>query len=130
MQIKFGCTREVFLIGKYAIKVPQFHYEWRHFLLGLLANMQEVNLSKTHDERLCPVLFYIPGGWLIVMPRCGEISREDFLNLDVTRFWPDNSEDYHPDNTCERANYNVPVENKEDSFGVLDGKIVAVDYGS
>jgi hypothetical protein len=125
-----GCTRRVYLIGKYAIKIPQFHYEWHHFLLGLLANMQEVTFSKMKDERLCPVLFYIPGGWLIVMPRCIPISRKIFYDLDVTRFWPDENEDYHPANVCERASFNVPVENKQDSFGYYNGKIVAIDYGS
>lgn len=130
IELKHGCTRFVFLTKNYAIKVPQFKYEWRHFLLGLLANMQEVTFSKIKDERLCPVKFYIPGGWLLVMPRCIPITENVFFDLDVTRFWPNESEDYHPANECERANYNVPVENKQDSFGWFNGKIVAIDYGS
>lgn len=128
--LKHGCTRFVFLTKNYAVKVPQFKYEWRHFLLGLLANMQEVTFSKTKDDRLCPVRFYIPGGWLLIMPRCTPITEDVFFDLDVTKFWPNESEDYHPKNECERANYNVPVENKQDSFGWLNGKIVAIDYGS
>ena len=128
--LKHGCTRFVFLTKNYAIKVPQFKYEWRHFLLGLLANMQEVTFSKIKDDRLCPIWFYIPGGWLLIMPRCAPITEDVFFDLDVTKFWPNESEDYHPKNECERANYNVPVENKQDSFGWLNGKIVAIDYGS
>ena len=128
--MEYGCTRFVILTKKYAIKIPQFKYKWRHFLLGLLANMQEVQFSKTKDERLCPVKFYIPGGWLLIMPRCEPVPENIFFNLDVTKFWPNSSEDYHPDNTCQRAEYNVPVENKLDSFGYYNGKIVAIDYGS
>jgi len=130
MKTIHGCTRFVILTKRYAIKVPQFKYEWKHFLLGLLANMQEVSFSTISDDRLCPVKFYVPGGWLLVMPRCEMISREVFFDLDITRFWPNNKEDYHPDNTCERVEYNVPVENKQDSFGYYNGKIVAIDYGS
>ncbi|MFW6130532.1 MAG: hypothetical protein ACOC56_05045 [Atribacterota bacterium] len=130
MEIKHGCTRFVFLTKKYAIKIPQFKYGWKHFLLGLLANLQEVSFSKINDERLCPIKFYIPGGWLLIMPKCELISREVFFDLDISRFWPNNKEDYHPNNTCERVEYNVPVENKQDSFGYLNGKIVAIDYGS
>lgn len=129
-KIEYGCTRFVILTKKYAIKIPQFKYKWRHFLQGLLANMQEISFSKINDERLCPIKFYIPGGWLLVMPRCAPITEATFSTLDLTRFWPDESEDYHPKNTCERANYNAPVENKIDSFGYYNNKIVAIDYGS
>ena len=122
MKNKLGCTRYVFLTRRYAIKVPQFKYEWRHFLLGLLANMQEVSLYTTKDSRLCPILFYILGGWLIVMPRCKPISREDFMNLDIHKFWTSDID--------EKAEWYIPVENKQDSFGWLNNKIVALDYGS
>jgi hypothetical protein len=130
MKILYGCTRFVILTKNYVIKIPQFKYEWRHFLLGLLANMQEVAFSKIEDDRFCPVFFSLPGGCMVIMPRCKEISREEFYDLDVIRFWPDKSEDYHPDNMCKRVNFNVPVENREDSFGWYNNKIVAIDYGS
>lgn len=108
-----GCTRFVILTKKYAIKIPQFKYQWRHFLLGLLANMQEVQFSKMKDERLCPVKFYLPGGWMVVMPRCEMVSIEIFSNIDINKFWPI-----------------IPVEYKQDSFGLYKGKVVAIDYGS
>lgn len=121
--IKYGCTRIVFLIGGYAIKFPQIKYEWKHFLLGLLANMQEIGFSKMDDKRMCPVLFYIPGGWMVVMPRCKNLSREEFMKLDTRIFYPLNE-------NSPNEYFNVPVENKEDSFGWYKGKIVAIDYGS
>lgn len=118
MKTEYGCTRWVFLVGKYAVKIPQIKYTWRHFLQGLLCNMQEVLFYSTKDERLCPILWHIPGGWMVVMKRCKPLTDTEFNNIDMANtFW---------NNTP----YKIPVEYKIDSFGKLDGKIVAVDYGS
>lgn len=122
MKVKFGCTRYVILTKKYAVKIPQFRYSWRLFLLGLLANMQEKLLWTTKDDRLCPILFSITGGWIIIMPRCKPINRQEFFDLDIKRFWTENIENNNE--------WYVPVENKEDSFGWHNEKIVAIDYGS
>jgi len=67
--------------------------------LGLLANMQEVKFSKMNDERLCPVKFHLPGGWLLVMPRCKIITEKVFLNLDITKFWPNSKGNHLLDNS-------------------------------
>ncbi len=113
---RFGTTRSVLLIGRYAVKVPSIK-EWRLFLLGLLANMQEVSFSRCGWPELCPVVFSIHGGLLVVMLRAEPITRDEFFALDV-EIWRD------------RGEYVIPVEDKLDSFGQLNGSIVAVDYGS
>lgn len=118
MQIKGGCTRHVILISKYAIKIPRLNYGWRLFLQGLLGNMQEVLFSKMNDERICPIIFNIWGGWLLIMPRCKELTEQEFNNMDYKRFKSD------------IIDFNVPVEHKQDSFGWYKDKIVAIDYGS
>jgi len=116
MKISHGSTRTVLLTKKYAIKIPSF-VEYKLFLQGLLANMQEVAFSKTGWPELCPVLFYIPFGIITVMPRCEPLTREQFDKLDYFMF-------------TLRENYVLTfVEHKIDSFGILNGKIVAVDYG-
>ena len=116
MKIYHGATRMVFLIGGYAFKLPSFK-EWRLFLHGLLANMQEVVFSKTGWPELCPVLFHLPLGLLVVMPRCQPLTGEEFNKFDYDKFT------IHDDYVL------TYIENKPDSFGILNGKIVAVDYG-
>lgn len=109
MKILNGTTRKCILLGKYAIKIPQFSYGWKTILYGLLGNMQEKQFSCL--DNTCPILFYIPGGFLSIMPRCGKLTREQFNNI--------NKDDFEF----------IPVENKIDSFGIYNGNIVAIDYG-
>lgn len=116
IKIKFGTTRTVFLVGKLAIKIPVFS-EWRLFLQGLLANIQERTFSKTGWPELCPVLFSIPGGWLVIMKRAEPISFEEFSAFNFSEF-------------ADKDDYTVPGEDKQDSLGKLDGKVVMVDYGN
>jgi len=115
-RIAYGCTRTVWLIGPYAFKFPA-GAEWRLFLLGLLANMQERLFSRTGWPELCPVIWSIPGGWLVVMKRVRVLTEDEFANLDLEKW-------------VERGDYTVPAEIKHDSFGWLDGKLVAIDYGN
>lgn len=58
----------------------------------------------------------MPGGWAVVMPRCELLGRR--LSEDEYREF------------CTGPDYTVPVENKPDSFGWYQGRLVAVDYGS
>lgn len=116
-RIAYGCTRTVLLIGSWVIKIPSV-VEWRLFLYGLLANIQERRFSKTGWPELCPVLWALPGGWLIIMRRAEPLTREQFMTFDIDGF-------------REKPGHLITgVENKMDSFGWIDGRIVAVDYGS
>lgn len=115
-RIAYGCTRTVWLIGQYAFKFPAMS-EWRLFLLGLLANMQERVFSRAGWPELCPVLWSLPGGWLVVMRRARLMTDEEFEAFDAESW-------------AERGDYTVPVEYKSDSFGWVNGSIVAVDYGN
>ena len=111
-----GTTRTVFLVGRWAFKVPTGR-SWRLFLSGLLANMQEAEFSSTGWPELCPVRFALPGGFLVVMPRA------------VTLTEPMAEDAY--ERLTQRPDYVVPAENKPCSWGHLpDGRLVAVDYGS
>ena len=114
--MKNGTTRTVFLISKYAVKIPSF-FSWKMFLHGLLANMQEASFSKTKWPELCPVLFELPGGFLIVQKRAEPIDAEEYYSLSFYEL-------------TIRKDYIVPAEDKPNSWGKINGKIVAIDYGS
>lgn len=116
MKVRKGSTRWVILIGRYAIKLPSF-YSWKMFLNGLLANLTERSFAPLDKDRLCPILFAAPGGFLVVMPRANELSDAEWAGLDLFKF-------------TRHADYCLPVEMKRDSFGTLGGRIVAIDYGS
>lgn len=119
-KLAYGCTRTVLSIGNYSFKFPSI-IEYRLFLLGLLANMQESLFSKYEaiQDKLCPVVFSIPGGFLVVMKRATVLTDEEFLELydDLDKF-------------IENDDLWIPMEKKSDSFGWLDGKLVSIDYGN
>lgn len=113
--VRDGISRTVILIGALAFKVPTVSLGWRYFLQGLLANMQEASWWRlTRDPRLCPVQWSIPGGWLVVMRRARVLTESEWLAL--------RDEHWRHDD--------LPVERKADSLGLLDGRLVAVDYGN
>lgn len=118
--IKHGVSRWVFLIGSVAIKFPSLS-SWRQFLLGLLANMREAEWSCC-DDRFCPIVFKITGGFAVVMKRAETLTDIEFDGFDYDRFVCDPTRELNIVNLVER---------KSDSFGRLkNGKIVAVDYGN
>lgn len=110
--LAWGCNRITLLIGPYALKIPR-PSSWHNLLYGLLNNIHEAAWSKS-SACACPVLFRIPGGWLNVMPRCRILDEDEFRTFDSAAF-------------CQVSG--LRVERKPDSFGWLNGKIVAVDYG-
>lgn len=116
-KISHGTTRTVVLLWRWALKFPST-VEWRLFLQGLLANMQETKFSEMKMPELCPVLWSLPGGFLVVMPRVKILSREEFDETDLETFVKN-----------EGGSCVLPAEIKMDSFGWLNGCLVAVDYG-
>lgn len=111
-----GTHRLTLLIGRWALKVPHLR-SWRMFLQGLLGNMQERDFSTLSSDKLCPIVLSLPGGFLNVMPRCNPVTETAWENLDAEFFQYDDTHD------CP-----LPVECKRDSFGVLNGRVVCVDY--
>lgn len=112
--VRKGATRYVVLTKSRAYKFPSFA-SWNLFLHGLLANMQEHSFYKLSDA-MCPVIGYIRGGFLVVMPRAVPLTDEEYESFDVVGF-------------LDRETFLIPAENKQSSFGKLHGRIVAVDYG-
>jgi hypothetical protein len=123
MEIKYGSTRTVFLIRNWAIKIPNFR-EWRLFLHGLLANMQEKTFSVYPE--VCPVIFSVRGGFLNIAKRARELTELEF-EQEIQYTYPNT-----PDGNIifKDADYYIEAEGKPSSFGWLDGKIVVIDYGN
>lgn len=113
-----GATRLVLLTKRYAFKIPRMS-TIRSFLWGMLSNMQERDFSKCEDERLCPVLFSLPMGLLVVMPRLRELTEEEFEDFNEYTW-------QHP-----QANVMlIPSESKPSSYGwTSEDKVQAIDYG-
>lgn len=111
-----GATRLVFLTKRRVYKIPSL-FSWKHFLLGLLANIQERQFGRLGWPELCPVAWSLPGGWLVVMPRCRPMTRAEFDETDLEAL-------------ASQPAYRVPAELKIDSWGWLNGRLVAFDYGS
>lgn len=114
LTFKYGITRFVFLTKRYAIKVPR-PQTWKNFLNGILANIQEAEISTMGKDRLCPVLFSCLG-FVVVMPRCEALSPNYCQDYICKVF-------YGSDDPSLRR-----LETKLENYGLLDGKLVCIDY--
>lgn len=104
MRISRGASRTVLLIGRWAVKVPRLRAGWKSTLCGMLSNMAERDRWRAGPrEGLCPVLFVLPGGLCVVMPRVritGEVPDRNVSGFD----------------------------HKGSSYGYHAGELVAIDY--
>ena len=118
----FGATRMIILIGRFAVKIPRW-LSWKHFLLGLIANMQERDFSAAKWPELCPVVWAAWGGWLSIMRRAEPLTDAHWENFKptVVNGWTSG---------VEGDGYYVPCEPKMNSFGWYGGRIVCIDYGN
>lgn len=128
MEFKRGITREVLLIGNWAIKIPSFR-SWKLFLSGLLANMQESFWWKaTKDKRLCPVLFSVWGGWLLIMKRTRPLDYGyDLDRMDKEKWFDGLPVDFKKDNF---GMLRIKAPNTNNTFNCVTDIVVLIDYGS
>ena len=153
---ELGSVRTIFIGRRHVFKLPgrwtfrRWRWWWDSLLRGLLSNMQERAFAREGWPELCPITFSLPGGFLVVMRRAHPLTNEEWLGFDylafVTRgdaYAEENFDRHastwkigrpgpaivaaHPGQRRAGAGI-VPVEYKRDSFGVLGGRIVAVDY--
>jgi hypothetical protein len=110
--IKKGSNRVVWLVGRWALKFPRI-VSWRGLLFALINNQVEV---ERQGPGYCPVVFWIPGGWLTVQARAEPLTDEEWEAFDALGFIQQNK--------LQGVEYY-----KRCSFGVVQGNIVAVDYG-
>src|SRR5689334_10670858 len=81
-----GCTRIVIMTKRYAFKIPNVLEGCRLLYSGLLANLQESCFEAAKWPELCPVVFSLPFGLLIVMPRARVLTKSEFMEFDYETF--------------------------------------------
>ena len=119
-----GISRTVFLIGKYAIKIPSLRAYgegvkgrvWS-FARGIVANHSEITWFNYDARNLCPILWHGFFGLVIVMPRCEPylVDTETEERMFTGDFCP--------------VDFDIMItDNKPENYGVLNGRVVMLDY--
>lgn len=100
------------------------------FLWGLLSNDMEQIFGKLNDPRLCSVLFSLPFGLPIIMPRLSEMTCEEYQEYDMEAYiCGQGLLDLQTGQTIPDMSF-IPAEPKASSFGWTDdGRLLAIDYG-
>lgn len=83
----------------------------------MLANLQEKTFSATNWSQLCQVVVAGNSGLWLIMKYARPLTDSEWAGFNYDTF-------------VDHEDYIVPVENKRDSFGVINEQIVAIDYGS
>lgn len=117
-----GYTRVVLQVGPWVIKVPRVDRGARQFVLGLLANLQERDLSRSagDDTRLARTHFAAPLGLVAVAERIRgpvigrRLEPAELFDLPLQEFSGESGVDDNGGNVMRRG----------------DGSLVVVDYGN
>jgi len=114
--IKSGVTRNVVLIGRYAVKIAKHQYKHEHFLQGCVANYCERRVTKIFYSYDCPERYMIaPTVWCSLFGLVSIQLRASLLNRELT-----DAEIVKFKGICNDI--------KNDNFGVLNERVVCIDY--
>lgn len=111
-----GVTRLVLLIGKYAIKIPNFTYSHQNFLSGCLANHNERLFCKQYKG----------------MPQLDKVAYTYYSSLfgllNIQRRAEIVPFDISSDRSIRESFRGVCHDFKNENFGFINDKIVCIDY--
>lgn len=119
MKIKRGCSRTVLLIGSWAIKVPTTRPYGRRqqrlwaWCRGYLANQSEVSWNGT--DGTCPILWRL-GSIVVCFKRAKHLDYQ--MSADEVEWW---------DAVAPALPFG---DRKTENLGIVDGRIVWIDYDS
>lgn len=117
--IKWGMTRQVFLVGNYAFKIPTFR-GWNLFTKGLLDNMNEGTWKEFNSPDLAKIHYSNKFGMLNIMERIRPVKNESLYRLNLTELLVRSS----------LANEFIMSDAKSDNFGFTrENNFVKCDYG-
>ena len=119
MRYERGATRQVFLIGRFAVKFPRFCSK-RSFLYGLLANLQESFYWKEYKKnskrgKLAKAYFKDALGLMLVMERADFVCTDEDPRL--SSFYSICSEE------------GLPLDAHPGNVGDFSGTLKLIDYG-
>ena len=120
MKISKGATRNVLIFKQFVIKIPTIK-EYRLFLKGILANLQEKKWSGHHID-LAKVLFCSKFGLFLIMERADVISN----NIDWASFQLMIKSKYQYDNLQDFLLSDL----KPSNWGYIRDHLVKIDYGN
>ena len=125
-EIHHGTTRTVFLIGKYACKVPSLKGSYYDFVRGIIANILERDNSPRCPNYFLPVLWSLPLGLLVVMPRVRPIKLSTwyFRAFLADLFHANN------DNNTEAILARKYCEYVPMNYALYKGRPYCIDYGT
>lgn len=115
--IRAGASRDVLLIGPWAIKVPKLSRDGAVRAMGRQANRHERRFSARGWPELCPVVFATADGQLLIMRRADPLPTGSLTQEAALDFF------------CPSDGRVIPGEPKESSLGLLEGRMVILDYG-
>lgn len=120
MRILNGVTRIVIVLNKIVIKIPNFR-NYKNFLNGILANLQEKEFSNIHDD-LAKVKYCNCLGLFLIMEK---VEAVDPKNIEYKEFKGRIVEKYKNDPLSEFMLSDCKPEN----WGYKENKLVKLDYG-
>jgi hypothetical protein len=111
MRVVHGYSRTVLLTDEFAFKFPSIK-SWERFKCGVGSNRSEAKRSRIFYDVVAPTLYSNYFGLLNIQPCCEVMPDDLIINND----------------RLERLLEAVGFDNKLDSFGILNGNVVAIDY--
>jgi hypothetical protein len=121
VKVELGATRRVFVFKNFVIKIPNTQ-EYRLFLHGLLANLQEKLWSSIDRPDLAKVKFCDKLGLFLIMERAKVIGNDVSPDLLI----PMLEEKYKDDDMKEF----MLSDAKNSNWGYVKGILKKIDYGN
>ena len=124
MKIEIGATRRVFIFNNFVIKIPNTK-EYRLFLSGILANLQEKLWSGSHPD-LAKVKWCSLLGLILIMEKAESIGCCGYFEDETWDAFQDMLQERYKDDELSEFMLSDP---KPSNWGYIGDRLVKIDYG-